>query len=182
MISPTDVLQQKVTLDFGLWEYACECGCGLVNPHPALAMGNQQIRDLLGRVVTISGPCRCHEHNARPATEVNERGVRGAAGARHSFHLPRADMAGYCCASDLQSAASLWDMFAFAEMVEWFKYGGISPYVRGSVSWLHVDVRGVTRLHQPWRQGYIDGRAVSIEAALMEDERRRALKAKEQMA
>lgn len=179
MIVSPHILDRKVTRDFFLREWACHCRCGLAHPHPALAMGAQRLRELLAVAVTIGSPCRCREHNARPRTEVNERGIRGAGVAANSFHLPRADMAGYCCAADLQSAVSLRDMYRWADHIGDFHHGGISPYVSGSVSWLHVDVRGITGLHHLWRQGFIDGRAVSVEAALAEDERRRALRTKE---
>lgn len=160
----TDFMGQLLTRNFLLGEYACKCGCGLANPHPALAVAVQELRDDLGVPITISGPCRCHEHNL------------AIGGARTSYHLPRADMAGYCCAADLQADLPLAELVIAAECVEAFEAGGIFPYIQGDAAWLHVDVRGVTGFHRPWSQGCIDGRPASVQDVLLEDERRRALR------
>lgn len=162
MIVDSALLGRKVTRDFRLREYACKCGCGLAHPHPALAMAVQEIRDWLGVPVTITSGCRCYKHNI------------DSGGAALSYHTPRSDMAGYCCAADLQADVPLAIIGMAAEGVEAVESGGCAPYISGDSAWLHIDVRGVTGRHRPWVLGYIDGNAAKPEDVLVKDELRRA--------
>lgn len=156
-----------ITPYFARSEFTCRCGCGLADPHPALVVGLQELREIIRVPIQINSGSRCTAHNA------------AVGGAPSSMHLPRADLGGYTCAADITTSRPLIQVYDFASRIEWFAEGGIAAYVRGYAAWLHLDVRGVLGLREPWRQGYTDGHAVSIEAALMEDERRRALKSKE---
>ena len=168
-----------MTRNFSRAEFACKCGCGLADPHPALVVAVQAIRDDLSLPVTISSGCRCAEHNARPPSAVNDRGVRGAGGAANSFHMPKADFDGYCCAADLQAPVPLARLLAAAESLDELERGGIAAYVRGDTAWLHVDVRGVTGKLQPWEGGNIDGVPHRIEAVLAVEAGRREARGKE---
>jgi hypothetical protein len=88
-------------------------------------------------------------------------------------------MDGYTCAADVWvPGVALARLFNLAETSAAFRDGGIGIYVAGR-PWLHVDVRGVAGLHPAARWAYVDGKSASIEEALREDERRRALKSKE---
>lgn len=148
-------------------EFACKCGCGLADPHPALVMTVQAIREDLGLPVTISSGCRCAKHNAA---------VGGSAG---SFHQPKADFDGYCCAADIQAPVSLGRLLAAADSLDELERGGIAAYVRDDTAWLHVDVRGVTGNLGPWEAGNIDGVPDRIEEAVAVEAARRKAREKE---
>lgn len=154
-----------ITRDFRRSEFRCPC-CSLAEPHPALVIGLQwEIRDLVLLPVHVHSGSRCALRN------------RAVGGAPGSFHLPRLDMDGYTCAADIRvPSVALARLFNLAEASAAFRDGGIGIYVvTAGRSWLHVDVRGVAGLHPAARWAYVDGQSASIEGALREDERRRAL-------
>lgn len=159
-----------ITRDFHRSEFQCPC-CSLSEPHPALVVGLQwEIRDLVQAPVYVSSGSRCISRN------------RAVGGSPGSFHLKRLDMDGYTCAGDIWvPEVSLSRLYNLAETSAAFRDGGIGIYVGGR-SWLHVDVRGIAGLHPAARWAYVDGRPASIEEALREDERRRALLTKERMS
>jgi len=58
-------------------EYACRCGCGFTEIHPATLSAADTIRSYKGKPQSISSGCRCPDHNKK------------VGGASASFHLPR---------------------------------------------------------------------------------------------
>ena len=52
-----------LTANFDLEEYACKCGCGVADIKQELAIKVQQVRDLVGRSITINSGVRCERHN-----------------------------------------------------------------------------------------------------------------------
>lgn len=46
-------------------EFACRCGCGLMNVHWQLVTALDMARDRIGQPMVITSACRCSEHNAR---------------------------------------------------------------------------------------------------------------------
>jgi methanogenic corrinoid protein MtbC1 len=44
-------------------EWACRCGCGLAEPHPALAVYLQDFRDIIRAPVVLTSGSRCQAHN-----------------------------------------------------------------------------------------------------------------------
>jgi hypothetical protein len=71
-----------LTKSFNTKEFACKCGCGLKYPAPALFRTLQEIRDWLGRPVTIVSGWRCALHNKNEGGKVlGKQGfVRGQVG------------------------------------------------------------------------------------------------------
>tara|TARA_R110000803_G_scaffold165475_1_gene229013 strand:- start:691 stop:1053 length:363 start_codon:yes stop_codon:yes gene_type:complete len=58
-------------------EYACRCGCGFTEIHPATLSAADTIRSYTGKPQSISSGCRCPDHNKK------------VGGAAASYHLPR---------------------------------------------------------------------------------------------
>lgn len=134
-----------VTRHLSRSEWACQCGCGLQDPHPALHMGWQQLVDLVQLEVaktahlTISGPCRCIKHNASiPGSSPNSR------------HTPDTRN-GYCRAGDgyvwtwnhdgtKKIRFPLERLRELAQTVPQFASGGIGAYCDAIGPRLHLDV------------------------------------------
>jgi zinc D-Ala-D-Ala carboxypeptidase len=55
---------ENITDNFSRAEYACKCGCGKDNIKDELAIKVQQVRDILGRSITINSGIRCSNHNS----------------------------------------------------------------------------------------------------------------------
>jgi len=53
----------NITDNFSRAEYACKCGCGKDDIKDELAIKVQQVRDILGRSITINSGIRCSNHN-----------------------------------------------------------------------------------------------------------------------
>ena len=53
-----------LTDNFSRAEYACKCGCGKDDIKDELAIKVQQVRDILGRSITINSGIRCSNHNS----------------------------------------------------------------------------------------------------------------------
>ena len=108
---------------FSHWEFACRCGCGLDTPKAELVRALEELRGIVGKPISISGPLRCKEHNAT---------VKNA--SPNSRHCPP-----NCDAVDIKiKGMKEPDMFARACMVDAFREGGIGRYRNR----LHVDCRG----------------------------------------
>jgi uncharacterized protein YcbK (DUF882 family) len=108
---------------FSRREFACrgrDC-CGESAPvHPALIMGLEQLRALVGKPLRISSGFRCNRHN---------REISGAADSLHTLGM----------AADVFVPAG-WtaqELAGRAESVPVFHEGGIGIYT----SWVHLDVR-----------------------------------------
>lgn len=146
-----------ITRNFSRDEFACGCGCGLAEPHPALVIGLQRLRDVLREPVHVLSGSRCAAHNAR------------VGGSRGSFHLAHPTLGGYTCAADISTGAPLVEAFNVAESLEYFGGGGIGVY-GGPRPWIHVDVRGATGQYGPSRWAKVNGVSVGVEDALREVE------------
>ncbi len=140
-----------ITRNFSLHEFACPC-CGLADPHPALVMGLQHIRDDLGAPIYVNSGSRCASHNA----EVG--------GRRNSMHLRKPEFDDYTLAADISFHRSLIEVFDLVEACRYFASGGIGVY--SNPTFLHVDVRGVTGVMERARWGEVSGRSVGHAEAL----------------
>jgi len=150
-----------MTRNFSRHEFACRCGCGLAEPHPALVVWLQDFRDIIRAPVVITSGSRCQVHN------------KAIGGAANSYHMPRTDYDGYTCAADILVMSH--PLVTVVDMLETMgRFGGIAPYLLLDTAWVHVDVRGVNGLSvPPYREGWIDRQKADIEAVLEEEALRR---------
>jgi uncharacterized protein YcbK (DUF882 family) len=104
-------------------EFVCKCGCGLDTPDAKLIDALNELRDLVGRPITITGPLRCNEHNAATPGASPD--------SRHTTP--------YCDAVDIRiKGMSVSQMARAALMIPAFASGGIGLYINR----IHVDTRG----------------------------------------
>ncbi len=109
----------RLSEDFNRREFSCHCGCGFDSPNSKLVAGLQELRNLLGRAVTIHSACRCVQHN------------REVGGVRNSQHVLGK-------AADISiTGLSPPEIARAAERVGVFEQGGIGIYD----TFVHVDVR-----------------------------------------
>lgn len=113
-------MNEQLSKNFKRGEFACKCGCGKANPHPALVYALQKLRDLVAEPIYINSAHRCEEHNAKVGGVKDSLHVRGKAVDIRTNGL---------------SPAELADM---AEKITEFYHGGIGRYN----TFVHLDVRG----------------------------------------
>jgi uncharacterized protein YcbK (DUF882 family) len=111
---------------FSRREFACKDGCGFDSVDPDLIDALEELREVVGRPVTINSGCRCWRHNA------------DIGGSAQSLHL-------------VGRAADIVIVGVSPESVAWIAYAlelfsGIKRYG----TWAHVDVREGAR----WRSGF----------------------------
>lgn len=107
-----------LTANFSRAEFRCKC-CGRLILDKALPIALQQLRDKLGKPITINCGYRCEKHN------------REVGGAKRSQHL-------YGKAADIRVAGmSPVEVARIAETIPAFRDGGIGIYN----SFTHVDIR-----------------------------------------
>ena len=53
----------NLTKNFNVEEYACKCGCGRSDIKAELARKVQEVRDILGKSISINSGIRCIRHN-----------------------------------------------------------------------------------------------------------------------
>jgi zinc D-Ala-D-Ala carboxypeptidase len=109
--------------DFSRHEFVCKgTGCcgGCAPMHPDLIAGLQQLRDKIGRNLTITSGFRCKTHNER---------VGGETGSYHTLGM----------AADVLRPPGMMptEMAKIAETIDVFANGGIGIYPNR----IHVDVR-----------------------------------------
>lgn len=105
----------RLTENFTLAEFACRC-CGAAKIDPGLVQKLQQLRDRIGKPISITSGYRCQAHN---------RAVGGATQSQH-MHGTAADI----MVKGLAPAT-------VAEHAEAIGFGGIGRYA----TFTHVDVR-----------------------------------------
>lgn len=110
----------RLSKDFRRAEFTCHCGCGFDTPDSALVAGLQELRDALGRMVTINSACRCAQHNKK---------VGGVPDSQHVYGK---------AADIVVQGMSPQDVLRAAEGIDVFERGGIGVYD----TFVHVDVRG----------------------------------------
>jgi len=112
-----------LTRNFSRSEFACKgknCCGGSTPVQPALATGLQEIRDKIGKPLTISSGFRCKTHN---------RAIGGAENSQHCLGTA-VDL---LCPDDWTPA----QLAGLAETIPVFEQGGIGIYK----SWVHLDIR-----------------------------------------
>lgn len=111
---------------FSRWEFACKDGCGFDSVHNDLIDALEEVREVVGRPVTINSGCRCWEHNAA---------IGGSAQSQHT----------------IGRAADIVVEGVSAEAVAWIAYTlGIFRGIKVYPTWTHLDVRDGAR----WRSGF----------------------------
>ena len=107
-------MSEQITANFRRSEYACPC-CGKDDIKDDLARRVQEVRDLLGKSITINSGVRCAAHN------------KSVGGSEKSSHLT-----GY--AADIRCDNSLYRQELLTAVFQVFDRVGIAK------SFIHVDV------------------------------------------
>ena len=110
---------EKVSHHFSRSEFACRCGCGFDDFHPALLYLLEAVREHFGKPVVINSACRCPAHNRAVGGAENSRHLHGEAADITVSKISPALVADYC-------------------EVLVGERGGLGRYS----SFTHVDVRG----------------------------------------
>ena len=114
-------------------EYACRCGCGFTEVHPATLSAADTIRSYTGKPQSISSGCRCPDHNKK------------VGGASASYHLPRFNngkMVGFALDLPTDQPDDLYD-FVIDNLpnISCIKYK----------DFIHIDCRPKLYRSEPWR-------------------------------
>mgnify|MGYP003642468679 CR=1 FL=1 len=116
----------KLTENFNLSEFECNCGCSMpdfVKKNVIeLAENLQVLRDAVGKL-DLTNAYRCKEHNADVGGAVNSQHVKGKAADLKSSTMSPSEIA--IAVDDLMKS-------------EKFKLGGVGIYN----TFTHVDIRG----------------------------------------
>lgn len=128
---------------FSRKDFACACGCGFNEPHPALVAGLEALRSLAQSPITITGPLRCRKRNAT---------TPGAA-KTGSYHQPQFDGSGWAADIRIAGLDTATAMYRLAEQIDVFHGGGIGLYHEdGHRPRIHVDVRGRMARWAKWNK------------------------------
>lgn len=72
-------MKTEDTKNFKVSEFACKCGCGLMDIDQRVIDMAQTIRDALGVPVRVNSGCRCAKHNAKVGGVKNSNHTKGLA-------------------------------------------------------------------------------------------------------
>lgn len=110
-----------ITKNFARYEFQCKCGCNAQMVDEELAEKLQQIRDKLGKSITVTSGYRCVSHNAK------------AGGSTHSRHL-------YGYAADWRATNRSINPVALGIIASQY-FGAVGIYWHSKGAFVHTDTR-----------------------------------------
>lgn len=110
-----------ITKNFSCYEFQCKCGCNAQMIDEELVQKLQQIRNKLGKSLTVTSGYRCINHNAK------------AGGSTHSRHL-------YGYAADWRTTNRSVNPVALGIIASQY-FGAVGVYWHSKGAFVHTDVR-----------------------------------------